>query len=159
MMTLMGWNQAQWDEVADKYLRITRMLPILHESIEDAMKGSAKGLTPYLDLQAWWRSKYDREPNGITRVKLDGGSEMGGQRVDFGFDCKVTTMGWREDPFRGGQVYELRVRVGNASFGCQQFVSMTKTMMARDDGFKRAVERRAIEELKREVVDKLFPNL
>lgn len=158
-MTLMGWNQAQWDEVADKYLRINRMLPILHESIVDAMKGSARGLTPYLDLQAWWRSKYDREPKGITRVKFDGGSGMSGQRIDFGFDCKILSKGWREDHMRGARVFELRVRIGDATFGVQEAVGHNQFMYPAEPRFTEHVERQATERLKREVVDKLFPNL
>lgn len=148
MNTLMGWDSEQWRTV-EQGLGLRPGSLNLHYA-------SSMVYNRFADAQAEWQSRFNCEPN---RGCMKEERKVGGQRVEFGFDCKVISMGWREDFLRGGQVYELRVRVGNASFGSQQFVSMAKTMMARDDGFLRAVERQAIEELKREVVDKLFPNL
>lgn len=82
-----------------------------------------------------------------------------GQRIDFGFECKIVTMGWRECFNRQAHVYEVRVRVGDACFGAQHTLPYHKTMMYRDEHFKRAIERECHENIKREVVDKLFPNL
>ncbi len=147
-VTLLGWDNEQWRTVEQGLGRRRGSLNIHY------VVGTY--YDRFADAQAEWYKRFNCEPN---RGCMQEESKMSGQRIDFGFDCKVTSMGWREDFLRGGQVYELRVRVGNASFGSQQFVSMTRTMMARDDGFLRALERRAIENLKREIVDKLFPNL
>lgn len=159
MMTLLGWKQAQWDEVVEKYHRVTGLIPIVPESIVSAITGGANSIQPYLELQSWWKTLFLTEPTGIPRVEFKESKPMSGQRINFGFDCKIISMGWREDFLRGGQVYELRVRVGDAGFGAQRIVPHYQVTMAYDEGFKQAVEREVHESVKREVVAKLFPNL
>lgn len=147
--TLMGWTSYQWRIVERALGRRQGSLNMHYASSQ--LHGW------FADAQAEWQKRFKYEPGQQPLPKVE--RKMMNERVDFGFDCKVTTMGWREDFMRGGHVYELRVRVGGASFGSCQFVDMTRFMMARDDGFLRAVERKAVEEIKRAVVDKMFPNL
>lgn len=157
--TLMNWTEDQWKQAYYEYQRVTGH-PGGLRSMFSAMRGDKDSLMQHADLQAWWMTKYTMDPPDIPVVKPVERKQMStGQRIDFGFECKIVTMGWRECFNRQAHVYEVRVRVGDACFGAQHTLPYHKTMMYRDEHFKRAIERECHENIKREVFDKLFPNL
>jgi hypothetical protein len=154
--TLMGWTQEQWDQASDEFKKRFKVPPRIRGSILNAMCGERSDVQPYIDLQVWWDTNFSSPPPDRPVVKPVEQSKMSTERVNFGFPCKVITKGWSYDPMTMRKVYEIRVRVGEATFGSRQVVD---TRMAEDAFFMNAVEHRTIENLKREVVDKLFPNL
>lgn len=146
--TLMGWDSEQWRIVEQELGRRPGSL--------NSYYASSTSYDRFADAQAEWYKRFNFEPGQGPQVER---KQMSGHGIDFGFACKIIAMGWRECFNRQAHVYEVRVRVGGASFGALREVPYYQVTMAYDEGFKRAVEREVHESVKREVVDKLFPNL
>lgn len=159
--TFMGWTQDQWHQAMDEYNRKTGSNKCL-TSMYMVMGGSDReGMARYLDLMEWWKVRRVSPPPDRPVVKPTESEPMSNDRVNFGFPCKVIRKGWREDFHKGSMVFELHVLVGSAHLGAARSLPMHEIQSGLYDTepLKRAIERDVVESLKREMFDKLFPNL
>lgn len=147
---LMGWTSSQWRIVERDLGRRPGSLNMYYANSMDYSR--------FVDAQAEWKSMFNFEPGKHPLTKTES-KPVSNQRINFGFECKIISKGWVDDPMTIGRVFELRVRVGDALFGSRQVMSPHNFMYARDTQFAEHVERKAIENIKREIVDTLFPNL
>jgi len=157
----MGWTQDQWNQAQKEY-NGNFLQDIRLPSMYRVMAGhDQQGMSKYLKLMEWWQCKFTAAPPNRPVVKPTESKSMSTERVNFGFPCKILSKGWREDFHKGAMVFEIRVAVGSANFGAARALPMHEIQFGRYDTepMQRAIERDVVENLKREVFDKLFPNL